>query len=137
MSTTPQYDALLSQVTDEFCHKVFAILINHVGEANRIHLDDLTVKTTGKLNPNERRKVRDAIELLRTDYGVCVLSESGIAGRWLAANEGEKEAFLKDTQSRIESMRKVYVAVLRSQVPAVMVEPVEVKQLTCLDFGSY
>jgi len=102
MPTTEHYRKLISEIPFGVERKVFQTLCLHVGEENAISLRDLAILTFGhptdyRLLHGERvynfddveRKTRKVIETLRREYRIPVMSNSGKAGRWLAADADE------------------------------------------------
>lgn len=118
MSTTPFYDDLIATMPPGLERRIFDVLREHVGEANKIRLDDLCRAVLGVFNISTERQVREAIETLRRDFHVPVISESGKAGRWLAADETELNACIAEMQSRHEHLGDVIRSLRQAQVPA-------------------
>lgn len=71
MPTTKYFDEVISKLPPGL-------------ERNAISLRDLTKLAFGTYNSTTERQCREAIEILRRDYHIPVLSHSGKAGRWLA-----------------------------------------------------
>ncbi len=107
MTTTPFYDDLIASMPQGLERRVFEVLKGHVGEANKIRLDDLCLAVLGAFNATTERQVREAIEVLRRDYHAPVISESGKPGRWLAAME-----------NRHNHLGEVIRSLRQAQVPA-------------------
>lgn len=116
--STPQYELLKASITDKDCLRAFDFLCQHVGEQNKVSIERIALHLFASSGDNAIRKARDIVELLRTDYGVPVCSSSGRAGRWLAANEDEKQTCLADFYARRASIDAVIKALERAAVPA-------------------
>lgn len=117
MTTTPYYDHILATMPPGVEHQVLAVLRSHIGSDNRISLNQLTKLVTGKVTLTTTRHVRLAIETLRRDYGIAVLSESGRPGRWLAATEDERQECLREFKSRLSHLEAVVQALSRARIP--------------------
>ncbi len=131
MSTTPFYDELLDNMPEGLVHEIFEVLTNHVGEQNKITLHDLTVAILGKFNTTTERQMREAIEMLRRDHRVPVLSESGKSGRWLAASKSELEACVAEMEARHRHLGDVIRSMRQASIPAIAPEkPKHTSQLS-------
>lgn len=118
MTTTPFYDDLIAAMPAGLERRVFDVLKEHVGEANKIRLDDLCREVLGAFNATTERQVREAIEVLRRDYHAPVISESGKSGRWLAADVAELQACINEMQNRHNHLGEVIRSLRQAQVPA-------------------
>lgn len=116
--STPQYDLMRASITDDDCVRVFDFLYpNCIGFDNRCSIEDIAYHLYHSRSDGSVRKARDVVEILRTEFGIAVCSSSGKAGRWLAANESEKESCLADFRSRRASIDAVIQALQRAKVP--------------------
>jgi hypothetical protein len=102
MSTTPQYDALLAQVTDELSRQVLEILMRNPSGMTR---SALVAEIYGFWIPDNElasnvydRKVRKAIEGLRKDWPI--VSNSGEAGYRLSEDAAEIDAYAAEQAAR-------------------------------------
>lgn len=108
MATNPIYERLLPQVTDETERRIMEILVEHVGQENRIACDDLVRQAIygygsfARPKATDDRKVRLAIASLQ-EQGYPILSDSGEGGRWLAKPE-EIETYVAELESRREAL---------------------------------
>ena len=118
MTTTPFYDDLIASMPQGLERRVFEVLKGHVGEANKIRLDDLCLAVLGAFNATTERQVREAIEVLRRDYHAPVISESGKPGRWLAANVDELKICIAEMENRHNHLGEVIRSLRQAQVPA-------------------
>lgn len=96
---TEFYKRIMDTMPEGLERKVFEVLSSHVGEVNKISLEALTAQVLGVVSPTTTRQVRESMETLRRQH-VPVLSNSGTAGRWLAADRKEIEVALYDLYAR-------------------------------------
>lgn len=122
MPTTPIYDQLLQEVTDELERKVFEALSKRNGQP--MTRGDLVFEIFGEYvqkselssNTNDR-KIREAIERLRKrDFPIH--SSSGEAGYMLTADEEAIDEYIGEQEARIERLRENIIAARRSKVKA-------------------
>jgi hypothetical protein len=142
MSTTQFYENLLTAKPEGFEKQVHDALQNHVGKAHRITLDNLTAKVykddLEALDPVEHegfiagheRLVREAIETLRRDFRIPVLSQSGVSGRWLAESNEELDETIKELESRHRNLGEVIHSLHMAQVPGVTPQFEKTRQYT-------
>lgn len=117
MSTTQFYDEILADIPDGLERDVLNTLMQHVGETNKITLKALTVEILGDFSSTTERQVREVIERLRRK-GVAIISESGKAGRWLAANKSELDACVSEMEARHRNLGEVIRSLRLAQIPA-------------------
>lgn len=120
MSITAFYQNILDTMEEGLEYRVFDALATggHIGEEKKITLEALAVKVLGKFNSTTERQIREAIEILRRDYRVPVLSESGKAGRWLAATKEELDACVAEMEARHRNLGDVIRSLRQARVPA-------------------
>ena len=80
---------LSNALVEDLHHKVFSILMDHVGFADAIDLEKLSTMVFGGSTEKDLRKTRKIIEELRKLYNVPVMSTAGQSGRWLATGPDE------------------------------------------------
>jgi hypothetical protein len=109
MPTTPIYDKLLSEVTDELEKRILDILLNiNENTAGGITRQQLVLALYGYWPDNLSndpcdRIVRKAIEHLRENWPIT--SSSGGGGYRLSEDEDEIKAFAAEQESRAEKNR--------------------------------
>ena len=113
---TEFYQRVKDTMPEGIERKVLDVLSSHVGEENKIDLGRLTVAVTGADTVTTERQVREAIEMLRLRH-VPVLSNSGTAGRWLAANRDEIATALNDLYARRDSLNRIIRGLETVQLP--------------------
>ena len=116
MTTIRFYDKIIARLPQGLEANVLRVLLAHVGAENAISLDELTQTVLDTSNPTSDRQVREAIERLRR-RGIPVLSESGRAGRWLAANREELARCVAEMQTRAGTLQQTIAALRRASVP--------------------
>lgn len=109
------YQSLLGSITDQDAKIVGGILLNHIGEQNAIALPLLAKQAFGEYNANTERKTRKILELLATEHRMPVWAYSGRSGRWLCADEEERQRVVADLEARIEALT-ARVKVLRTAI---------------------
>ena len=119
MPTTEYYQKYIAQLPFGAERKEYQVLCNHVGERNAISLRDLTrLCFGGVFSTTTERQCREAIEVLRRDYGVPVLSHSGKPGRWLAANHEELQQTVSEMETRRRHLDQVIQALRQARIPS-------------------
>lgn len=121
MNPREYYQNLISSIEEDDIKRIAAIMMRHVGEDNKISLDDLAAQALNEENPSEsaRRKTRKALELLTKRYHMPVGSNSGTSGRWLIASEQERNATIADLRSRAnETMNRIRALQMATIPPA-------------------
>lgn len=131
MPTTEHYRKLISEIPFGVERKVFQTLCLHVGEENAISLRDLAVLAFGHptkyhLMNGERvydfgdieRQTRKVIEILRREYHIPVMANSGKAGRWLAADADELEKTITEMVNRAHNMLEVANQLRQARIPS-------------------
>lgn len=119
MTTTPVYDQLLSEITDDLQRRVFQALADHAGE--KVTRPDLVFAVFGHYvqqgalgNNTDDRKIRECIEALQMrEYPI--LSSSGEAGYVLLADEAELDKYVAELASRRERLSEKIGALQRSR----------------------
>jgi hypothetical protein len=121
MSITAFYQEILDTMAEGLEYRVFEALSSggHIGEENKITLEALTIKVLGKFSSTTERQIREAIEILRTKHRVPVLSESGKAGRWLAATRSELDSCVAEMQERHNHLGDVIRSLRQARIPAI------------------
>jgi len=126
VSTTPFYDALVASIPEGLSRQVYSVLLNHVGIQNAITLPDLVAKLFGMppagTSPKtwyatRERMVRETIELLRRNHRIPILSESGKSGRWIAANQAELDACLRELRARHHTLGDMILSLATAHLP--------------------
>lgn len=123
MATTPVYDLLLSEVTDEMEKAVLVALLERAGERvtryeliEKVHGSEARAKAEkhGLANSTEDRQNRECIERLQAAH-YPIVSSSGHAGYILAADDETTDAYIAEIGSRIQQMQNKQVALRRSK----------------------
>lgn len=112
------YQHILATTPQGLERDVFNYLIEHdcIGRDAAIPVDTLAYRVIGRSTSTSIRQVRLAIGKLRT-IGVPVLAGSDSRGRWLAGSQQEINAFLTETQHRMNELREIYNGISRSTLP--------------------
>lgn len=127
MAHNPIYDRLLEQVTPGLERRIMEILVDHIGQENRIKRDDLVRRVIygygsfPRLSDTDDRKVRLAIASLQ-EQGYPILSDSGEGGRWLAKPD-EIEGYIAELESRRERLHEKIKALRRADRMAWVTPP--------------
>jgi hypothetical protein len=100
MTTTPTYDRILSTMPAGLEREIAMQMERFIGKDNSVNLGDLTWIIFGDATETHKRQIRNTIEVLRNDYGVPILANSGKAGRYMAANSAERDEFVAEMISR-------------------------------------
>lgn len=124
MSTTTYYDRVIAPMPEGIERSVMTILAEHIGEEKRISLEALTFAVMGNHSVSNERKVRQAVENLRLQ-GVPIMSESGKSGRWLAKDENERAAVVREFEARAANLQKVISALRSATIPYAGEQPVQ------------
>lgn len=103
------YLTLLKEVTDELCCKMLRYMIDNdcIGEDNRVSRAHLASALLGKADERNDRKIRKAKEIIVKDMGILILSSSGTRGYYLAEYQEEVDAFVRENNNRIASLRQL------------------------------
>lgn len=121
MNPTEFYQSLISSIREDDLKTVAGIMAQHAGEKNSTTIESLARKVFGEFNSSTERKVREILERLTVEYHMPVCSVSGKPGRWLAANESEREAAAAELESRgrntLDRARALRMAVVPSKEP--------------------
>ena len=78
MNPQDYYKRLIASITEDDVRRVAEVMVNHIGEENRITLQNLVALT--KLN---ERTVRVILNTLVVEFGIPIGAFSGRAGRWI------------------------------------------------------
>lgn len=119
MHPTQVYQEILRTITDDKIRAVANVMIWHVGAANAIDLPDLARAVFGKVTESTTRATREILETLTVEYHLPVCSLSGKAGRWLAADEEEREQAARELEDRGRHTLDRAAALRRASIPAV------------------
>lgn len=117
MPTTKYFDEVISKLPPGLERKIYGILTQHVGERNAISLRDLAKLAFGTYNSTTERQCREAIEILRRDYHIPVLSHSGKAGRWLAGSIQELQETIAEMETRGRNTLATAQALRQARIP--------------------
>lgn len=118
MSTTATYDHILSTMPRGLEKDILALLHHHIGKDRPIKREALSLYCFDAFTTTTDRQVREAIETLRREYRVPVLSESGKAGYWLAADQSEIDTFIAEMQARRDNIDQVIGSMRSARVAA-------------------
>ena len=116
--TNPVYNHLLLQVTPGLERRIMQIMIDHIGQENRIKREDLVRRAIygdgsfARITDSDDRKLRAAIADLQ-GQGYPILSDSGEGGRWLAKPE-EIVGYVAELESRREALAEKIRALRRA-----------------------
>lgn len=120
------YERMLSSIKEADVRLVAAIMTEHVGIENAVSLVELTERSG-----MGSRKIRAILATLTITYGWAIGGESGTEGRWIVANERERELVIADlgarirsTQDRINALRSAKIAPAFTPENAQRVQPV-------------
>lgn len=130
MSTTVRYETILATIPESLARDIFHVMLDYVGVENPILIDDLARRVLGKATSTTIRQTREALETLRRDHHIPVISQSGKAGRYLAATEEEKDNFVVEMQARANSLLAEIDSMKKAQIPVVSPFDLPVAQLS-------
>jgi hypothetical protein len=112
------YRKLASEITDSDLSRCLNKLSWHVGKENAVSLEELTQALYWNGTDSNQRKVRILIERLVTEYHIPIGSVSGQSGRWIIANEIEKQEVAAELASREQALKERRLALLNTKLPA-------------------
>ena len=112
MNPQDYYKRLIASITEDDVRRVAEVMAEHIGEENRITLQNLVALT--KLN---ERTVRVILNTLVVEFGIPIGAFSGRAGRWICANKRELDAVIAELTSRANKMNKRANALRRAVLP--------------------
>ena len=113
MNPNDYYKRLIASITEDDVRRVAEVMVNHIGEENRITLQNLVALT--KLN---ERTVRVILNTLVIEYGIPIGAFSGRAGRWICATQQELDMVISDLQSRVNETKARINALRLATIPA-------------------
>ena len=113
MNPSDYYKRLIASITEDDVRRVAEVMVNHIGEENRITLQNLVALT--KLN---ERTVRVILNTLVIEYGIPIGAQSGRAGRWICANKRELDTVIAELISRATALHERANALRRVQLPS-------------------
>jgi len=111
------YLKVVESVDERLCKDVLSVLAEHVGRSNSVTIQEIAWKCCGTVNATTVRKVRRAIELLRTNYFIPIVGLSQEEGRWIAESEEELFPIIQDIEHRISSLSCVLRSAKMSMFP--------------------
>lgn len=113
MNPQDYYKRLIASITEDDVRRVAEVMAEHIGEENRITLQNLVALT--KLN---ERTVRVILNTLVIEYGIPIGAQSGRAGRWICANKRELDTVIAELISRATALHERANALRRAQLPS-------------------
>ena len=113
------YQEILRTITDDRVRATANVLMKHVGAENAIELPEIARAVFGKVTESSTRATREILETLTVEHHLPVCSLSGKPGRWLAADEFERDAAARELESRGRQTLDRAAALRRASVPAV------------------
>ena len=113
MNPNDYYKRLIASITEDDVRRVAEVMAEHIGEENRITLQNLVALT--KLN---ERTVRVILNTLVVEFGIPIGAFSGRAGRWICANKRELDTVIADLESRATALHERANALRRAQLPS-------------------
>ncbi len=117
MNPSEYYKRLIASITEDDVRRVAEVMAEHIGEENRITLQNLVALT--KLN---ERTVRVILNTLVIEYGIPIGAQSGRAGRWICANKRELDTVIADLESRANETRNRVNALRVATIPNTLYE---------------
>ena len=114
------YLSLMEEVTDELCLDLLNYMLENdcIGEQNRVSRSHLASALLGAVNDRNDRKIRRAKEMIVKDLGILILSSSGARGYYLAEYQEEVDAFVRENNNRIASLRQLNHLASRVHLPS-------------------
>ena len=112
MNPSEYYKRLIASITEDDVRRVAEVMAEHIGEENRITLQNLVALT--KLN---ERTVRVILNTLVVEFGIPIGAHSGKDGRWIIDNKAEMDAVIAELTSRANKMNKRANALRRAVLP--------------------
>lgn len=122
MNPREYYKRMASRITEADIRFVAALMTDYIGEENAVRLDDLCRRAGFG-----ERQVRDMLETITVFYGIPIGSHSGKAGRWIIANENERQSVIAELASRRNALDDRIKAVRGVRLPVEL--PVEIKEV--------
>lgn len=113
MNPQDYYKRLIASITEDDVRRVAEVMAEHIGEENRITLQNLVALT--KLN---ERTVRVILNTLVVEYGIPIGAQSGRAGRWICANQRELDTVVADLESRANETKNRIRALRVATIPS-------------------
>lgn len=127
MNPSEFYLEISRAITEERLYKLMRVMMEHVGYEKRIELPNLAKEVFGKYSVSTERQTREGLAKLVSEFGVPVGAISGQSGRWLIANEDERQMVIADLASRVkhvnERIDKLRSAKLPPRPPAQRLQP--------------
>ena len=132
MSTTPFYDKILSEITDQTVRDVYTTIRDYVGESHRITKESVSLVLWGKYTDSTDRTIRECVETLHSVYGVPICTDSGKAGYYMPENERELLNWAREHNGRANKEKAAVRKVMYNRAvwftlhdipPEVFVEP--------------
>ena len=117
MNPTDYYRLKSAEIKEADIRLVAACMSEHIGEENAVRLEAL-VKRCGL----GERQVRDILETLVKAYKWPIGAHAGKAGRWIIADEVERQSVIADLASRV-SETNARIRALRGAELVGKVEP--------------
>lgn len=117
MNPRDYYKRLIASITEGDVRRVAEVMVNHIGDENRITLQNLVALT--KLN---ERTVRVILNTLVIEYGIPIGAQSGCAGRWICANKRELDTVIADLESRANETKNRVNALRVATIPSTLYE---------------
>ena len=112
MKPNEYYTRMVSSITRADVRLVAACMTEHVGQENAVKLSLLAARVS-----TDTRKVREILAQLTVRYGWPIGAISGKTGRWIIANEAERELVIadlgsriKETQARVKALQNIKLA---------------------------
>ncbi len=112
------YRQIVSSIGEPDVRRVALVMMDHIGEANMISLEELARHCFGAFNASTERKTRKILELLATEHRMPVGAYSGRSGRWLCADEEERQRVVADLEARLGALTARVKALRTAIVPA-------------------
>lgn len=102
------YRRMISEIREADVRLVAACMEDAIGMENAVAIQSLTDRTG-----MHERVVRAILSRLVTEFGLPIGAQSGKAGRWIIADEFERDLVIADLQSRV-SETQTRIRALRS-----------------------
>jgi hypothetical protein len=111
------YRRMVSKIKPADVRLVAACFEDHIGAENAVLMPQLCARTG-----LHERVVRNILNTLVTEYGIPIGAQSGKAGRWIIADEVERQSVIADLASRV-SETNARIRALRGAELVGKVEP--------------
>jgi hypothetical protein len=102
MSTTPYYDKILAEITDDTVRDVYTTIRDSHGKEHAISKEMVSQVLWQKYTPTTDRTLRKCVEILREKYSILICTLSDVNGYFMPANRAELNEYFAEERSRLD-----------------------------------